>query len=192
MRSKHFIIIIANHAFRAKGGFMSALSSKYWISTVSREHVLIGVDGGFCQMCHGKKGPISRLKPGDWLVYYSPKMSMEGQEKCQKFTAIGQIVDDNIYQYKMTASFVPFRRKVDYIKNVSEQSIVPLLDELSFTKGNKNWGAKFRFGLFEISQEDFKIIKNLMTKSKKRELEEDNIISTDSKKQKKTNNVKEE
>ena len=40
---------------------MSAVTTKYWIGTVSREHVRIGVEGGFCQVCHGKKGPLARM-----------------------------------------------------------------------------------------------------------------------------------
>ena len=47
---------------------------KYWIGTVSQEHVLRGVAGGFCQVCHGKAAPLNRMKRGDWLLYYSPKI----------------------------------------------------------------------------------------------------------------------
>ena len=43
---------------------------KYWIGTVSQEHVLRGVAGGFCQVCHGKAAPLNRMKRGDWLLYY--------------------------------------------------------------------------------------------------------------------------
>ena len=54
--------------------------TKYWVGTVSKEHVLVGVKGGFCQVCHGKKGPLARMKEGDWLIYYSPKESFGGDE----------------------------------------------------------------------------------------------------------------
>jgi hypothetical protein len=36
------------------------------------------------------------------------------------------------------------------------------LDQLSFTKGNKNWGYPFRLGHFEINHEDFLIIAQAM------------------------------
>jgi len=39
---------------------------------------------------------------------------MQGEIKCQEFTAIGQILDENIYQFKMTEDFTPFRRNVKY------------------------------------------------------------------------------
>jgi hypothetical protein len=137
----------------------------YWINVVSREHVMRGVEEGITQACHGKKGALSRMKQGDWVIHYSPKISLESKEKWQKFTSIGQIADDRIYEYDMGGGFVPFRRKVIYIKDIREASIVPLLEFLSFTKGVKNWGAKFRFGLFKIEEADFKMIKNQMEKN---------------------------
>src|SRR6185437_1151259 len=97
-----------------------AETTKYWVATVSKEHVMVGVEGGFCQACHGKKGPIARMKPGDWLVYYSPKISMEGKEMCQRFTAIGQAADSRVYQFQMTPDFVPFRRNIAYLKGVKD------------------------------------------------------------------------
>lgn len=141
-------------------------SAKYWMCTVSRSHVVIGVEGGFCQACHGKKAPLARMKPGDGIIYYSPKMSMEGSEKCQKFTAIGKIADERIYKFAMSKDFEPFRRNVTYVKDVTEAPIAPLLDKLSFTRGNKNWGMKFRNGHFEIKKEDFDLISKEMLSKK--------------------------
>lgn len=164
-------------------------SARYWISTVSREHVLVGKDGGFCQVCHGKKGPLARMKKDDWIVYYSPKMSMGDKEACQKFTAIGKIADDRIYQFEMSRDFIPFRRDVIYLKAAKEQPIYSLLDKLSFTQGQKNWGAKFRFGIFEISKEDFDVIYQKMTDETKpkRKQEEDKSITTSTKVEEKDN-----
>ena len=68
--------------------------TRFWIGVVSKEHVLRGVEGGFCQVCHGKKAPLNRMKKGDYLLYYSPKYQLNGQEKLQAFTAIGKILDD--------------------------------------------------------------------------------------------------
>lgn len=48
---------------------------KYWIGTVSKEHVLRGVAGGFCQVCHGKAAPLNRMQRGDWLLYYTARKS---------------------------------------------------------------------------------------------------------------------
>lgn len=141
----------------------AANTTRYWMSTVSLEHVRIGVEGSFCQVCHGKKSPLARMSKGDWIIYYSPKTSMDGSEVCQKFTAIGQIADDHIYSFKMSEDFVPFRRKVTYVKKARPLPIRPLLDRLSFIQDKKNWGMRFRYGLFEIQESDFKLIYQGMT-----------------------------
>ena len=88
--------------------------TKYWIGTVSQEHVLRGVAGGFCQVCHGKAAPLNRMRRGDWLLYYSPKIRMDGAEKLQAFTAFGQITDNTAYPFQMSETFIPFRRNVEY------------------------------------------------------------------------------
>jgi hypothetical protein len=52
--------------------------TRYWIAVASREHVLKGVAGGFCQACHGKRTPLALMMPGDWVVYYSSKETLAG------------------------------------------------------------------------------------------------------------------
>lgn len=126
---------------------MSAVASaRYWVSTVSREHALVGWDGALGQVCHGKKDSLARMKKDDWIVY-SPKMSMGGRE---------------IYEFETSRDFIPFRRHVIYLKTAKEQPILGLLDRLSFTR-SKNCGAKFRFGIFELSKEDFDVVYEKMT-----------------------------
>ncbi len=49
--------------------------TKFWIGVVSKEHVLRGVEGGFCQVCHGKKRPLNRMKKGDYLYTTVPSIS---------------------------------------------------------------------------------------------------------------------
>jgi predicted RNA-binding protein len=137
------------------------MSVKYWIAVVSKIHVNKGVEGGFAQAGHGKSAPLKRMNAGDWLIYYSPKMSLKGNEKCQCFTAIGLIKDEKIYQVEMSKDFIPNRRDVDY-KKCKEVSILPLIDKLSFIEDKKHWGYKFRFGILEIPEADFNLISNLM------------------------------
>jgi predicted RNA-binding protein len=134
---------------------------KYWINTISRDHVRRGVDGGFTQAGHGKKTGLARLGEGDWIVFYSPKTSLEGGEVLQAFTAIGQVADGELYQFEMAPGFVPWRRNVKFY-DCQEAPIRPLIDELSFIADKTHWGYKFRFGLFEIPKEDFELIKSAM------------------------------
>jgi hypothetical protein len=87
---------------------------RYWVGVVSESHVKMGVQGGFAQLCHGKSAPLKRMQPGDWLIYYSPRTDLAKGEPLQAFTAIGQVADDRTYEYRMSDSFVPFRRNVRY------------------------------------------------------------------------------
>ena len=135
--------------------------TKYWCGVVSREHIKRGEQGGFCQVCHGKRSPLARMSIGDGIVFYSPVTEFKGADKCQKFTAIGTVVGKDTYQFQMTPTFVPFRRDIEYYDCV-ETPIKPLLDELSFTKGKTSWGYKFRFGHFEMEESDFLLIARSM------------------------------
>lgn len=133
----------------------------YWIGVVSASHVKRGVRGGFAQLCHGKSAPLRRMLPGDWLVYYSPRTEMRGGEPLQAFTAIGRVIDDRVYEYAMSETFVPFRRNIEYV-SCQVAGIGNLLDRLSFTRGKRNWGFPFRAGHFEIDLEDFLTIAEAM------------------------------
>jgi predicted RNA-binding protein len=139
---------------------------KYWIATISREHALRGVEGGFTQINHGKEAPLKRMKKDDWLLVYSSKQSMDREEKCQSFTAIGRVLDDEIYRFRMREDFMPYRRKVNYF-SCTETSILPYIDELEFIPNKKSWGFPFRFGFFEISEHDFELIRSKMLENDK-------------------------
>jgi hypothetical protein len=133
------------------------MNTRYWIGVVSRTHVERGVSGGFCQLCHGKATPLKRMAKGDWLIYYSPKVDFDGGEAYQRFTAIGRVAGETVYEFAMTKDFVPFRRDVEYLK-AKHAPIRPLLEKLSFIKDAKRWGYAFRFGHFEIEKRDFDLI----------------------------------
>ena len=134
---------------------------KSWIAVASAEHVRNGRAQGFMQVCHGKGAPLRRLKPNDWVVYYSPTVTFRGQDKLQSFTAIGQVKEREPYQVDIGNGFCPFRRDVCWFES-EEAAIIPLLNQLDFTKNKKNWGYQFRFGLLEISEHDMQQISMAM------------------------------
>ena len=136
--------------------------SKYWCGVVSKEHIMRGVAGGFCQVCHGKRAPLARMAPGDGIVFYSPVTKFQSKDKCQKFTAIGRVVGDRPYQFQMTPDFTPYRRDVKYYCDTIDALIHPMLNDLSFTRGLKSWGYPFRRGHFEITEADFMLIAKSM------------------------------
>jgi hypothetical protein len=134
---------------------------RYWIGAVSKEHVEIGVREGIAQLGHGKRAPLARLKKDDWFVYYSPVIHFGDKTPLQAFTALGQVTDEAIYQHQMSDDFMLYRRKMRYMK-VHDAPIRPLLDTLQCTVGKKSWGYIFRYGLVEISEEDFRCIERAM------------------------------
>ena len=136
----------------------------YWIGVASREHVRRGLAGGFCQLSHGKAAPLRRLKPGDRIVYYSPRERMNEGEPLQAFTAIGEVSAGEPYPFDMGGGFVPYRRAVRFYR-ASDAPIRPLLPILSFTRGRPNWGMLLRRGLFAIEKADYEIIAKAMQAS---------------------------
>lgn len=133
---------------------------RYWLGVVSKKHVQRGVEGGFAQVCHGKKGPLSKMVMGDGFIYYSPKMAMDCPEPCKCFTAIGRIKNGKVYQVEMTPDFHPFRIDVDYLPS-KDAPLTALLDQLELTQ-RKSWGMQLRRGLLEISKPDFLMIAKAM------------------------------
>lgn len=131
--------------------------TSFWCGVVSLEHIKRGEREGFCQVCHGKRSPLDRMAVGDGIVFYSPTATFRGKEKCQSFTAIGEVVGAHSYQFQMTPDFVPFRRDVSYFP-AAEVPIHSMLDVLDFTRDNPNWGYQFRFGHFKISRHDFEYL----------------------------------
>jgi hypothetical protein len=126
----------------------------FWIGVVSRSHVQRGVEGGFIQLNHGKKAPLTRFKAGDGLVMYSPRTAYPDGEVLQAFTAIGRIKSAEIYQVEMTPDFTPYRIDVEFFA-CNEAPIRPLIDGLSFIRSKTHWGAAFRFGQVKIPGDDF-------------------------------------
>jgi predicted RNA-binding protein len=137
------------------------MTTRYWVGVASREHVRLGVEGGFSQLCHGKVQPLKRMAVGDWLIYYSPKERFEATTPCQKFTAIGKVVGESIYPFEMFKGFVPYRRDINFLE-AADAPIHPLLEQLSFIKDKSRWGYAFRFGHLEIPKTDFEIISTRM------------------------------
>jgi EVE domain len=138
-----------------------------WIAVASAEHARRGRDActdtghGFMQVCHGKRAPIARVKPGDRVAYYAPTVTMGGKDKLQSFVSIGIVQSAEPYAFDMGGGFVPFRKDVQYVQ-AQEAPIAPLLDAFEFVEDRQRWGYKFRFGLFSISDHDMLLIAKAM------------------------------
>lgn len=133
----------------------------YWIGVASAEHVRRGRGKGFMQLGHGAEAPLRRLRPGDGIVYYSPTTTFGVKDGLQSFTAIGTVAEGGPYRAGIGDGFQPFRRNVRWAE-AREAPIKPLLSGLQFAAGAANWGRKLRFGLFSVSEEDFRLIAEAM------------------------------
>lgn len=136
-------------------------STKYWILVASKDHVKNGMAQGIAQACHGKAAPLKRMKKGDFVIYYSGKQTLGRPDKCQEFTALGKVIDDEIYQFQVSEDFCPTRRNIAFLES-QDTSILPLIADLVFINNKKSWGYPFRFGFFEINQHDFDLISSKM------------------------------
>jgi hypothetical protein len=134
---------------------------RYWINTVSRDHVQAGLNGGFTQADHGRDTRLKRLRKGDLIVFYSPRTAFHRGEPLMAFTAIGRIADEELYQVEMKSDFHPWRRRVEFFK-CHEADIRPLIAALSFIRNKQKWGFPFRRGLFEVPKPDFELIARAM------------------------------
>src|SRR3954447_12745991 len=104
---------------------------RYWINTISRDHVQLGVEGGFTQANHGRPTTLRKLEAGDLMAFYSPRTTYPDGDPPQRFTASGRIVDDEPYQAEMTETFHPWRRRIEFWP-AGEVAIQDLIADLSF------------------------------------------------------------
>lgn len=125
---------------------------RYWIAVACEEHALRGARSqpGFMQVCHGKKAPLARVRPGDVVTYYAPTLTMGGRQRRQAFVTLGLVLPREPYLFDMGGGFVPWRRDVRYWQ-AQPAPIAPLLDPLGWSQDGPHWGMRLRFGLAAIA-----------------------------------------
>ena len=133
----------------------------YWIGVVSKDHVDLGVAGGFMQVNHGKAGPLERMHTGDGFAFYSPRTTYPDGELLQAFTAIGRVGVGPIYEVPPVEPAHAFRRDAAWLA-ATPAPIKPLLPELAFIRNKEHWGAALRFGVVRVSRDDFAAIARAM------------------------------
>lgn len=137
---------------------------RFWVTVASKDHALRGINGGFIQACHGKAAPLKRMKRGDYVIFYCPKLAMESTIKYQKFLGVGKVICDKVYQFQMSDSFIPYRMDIDFVLPACEVAILPLIPQLEFIQDKVHWGYPFKFGHFQVSVSDFELIVKHMSK----------------------------
>jgi hypothetical protein len=135
--------------------------TRYWINTVSRDHVQRGVEGGFTQADHGRDTRLRRLRPGDEIAFYSPRTAMRSGEPLQQVTAFATVTGESPYRAEVSTDFRPWRLEVEFA-DVTAAAVRPLLDDLSFITDPTRWGLPFRRGLFEVGEPDMELIRTAL------------------------------
>jgi hypothetical protein len=141
---------------------------RFWLIVASHNHATNAVQGGFIQANHGKRAPVQRMRSGDGVLVYSPKERLGEPAPCQKFTAIGTVREDKVYQVTLdgvvvnACTFEPWRRDVDWAKGAKAVSVRPLVEGLRFIRNKEKWGMTFRFGFVSLPAEDFRLVEREM------------------------------
>jgi hypothetical protein len=130
---------------------------RFWINTVSLDHVQAAAEGGFTQADHGAKTRLGRPQPGDEMVFYSPRTSRQGGRPVRQFTALATITGAEPYQAVVSDEFRPWRLAATF-RPCTPVDAKPLVERLSFITDTAHWGLPFRRGLFRIPGDDFSTI----------------------------------
>ncbi|MFZ7086845.1 EVE domain-containing protein [Curtobacterium sp. RRHDQ10] len=127
------------------------------MNTVSLDHVEAAAVGGFTQADHGAGTRLRRPRPGDEMLFYSPRTDLMGGRPVRQFTAWATITGEEPYQAHVSEDFHPWRLAASF-HPWRPVDAKPLVDELSFIADPTHWGLPFRHGLFRIPERDFNTI----------------------------------
>lgn len=133
-----------------------------WLGVVSAAHVHRAQRLGIAQIGHGKRAGLARMRAGDTLIYYSPVEEFGDRVPLRRFTALGVIADEEIWQAD-EGDFKPFRRRATY----ADTRPLPLADvhtALHLT-ARPNWGHQLRRGLVPLDDHDAAVIRDGMAGS---------------------------
>jgi len=122
---------------------------RHFIVVAAADAVDAASAGSYVEINRGKAGPLERLRDGDVVLYYSPRLA-EGGPPLQAFTALA-VVDGALR--RADTPDAPFRRAARY-RNVQPAPIRPLIDVLDFIRNKAHWGAPLRFGFVQVSAAD--------------------------------------
>ena len=135
---------------------------RYWIAVVPKSRVEHCVAGSFAMFAHGKHEAVMRVKPGDWLAYYSPRTVLKGGDEVRAFTAIGKIGEREPYQAEMAEGRTGWRRDIAYEKKAREAGSIRSSTSCPSSRTAQHWGIFFHRSLFSVTRDDFALIAKAM------------------------------
>ncbi|MGA8847442.1 MAG: EVE domain-containing protein [Nocardioides sp.] len=130
---------------------------RFWVASISLDHVVAAVSAGFIQAGHGADTRLRRLARGDGVAFYSSRAARSSAKPLQQLTALGEVADDEPRRTEGLPDPAPWRRRVDF-EDVRAVPIRPLLPMLGFITEEQRWTMPFRGGLLEVTPGDFGVI----------------------------------
>jgi hypothetical protein len=143
------------------------MNNWHWIIVSPLASVNQSVDRGSHRF--GEEAPARQLRRQDKVIFYSAVMDSINRNKCQMFTASGEVADDEVETHITDEGFVWFQRKISFF-SCRPSPIHPLLKQLSFIHDLRHWGWPFKSRQFEISAEDYQVIVQSMSFERKNTL----------------------
>lgn len=127
---------------------------QYWVSKAAQEHVKVVQDKGYTQVNMGPRGPLEKMNPGDWILYYSPTVYYAQDEPvCHQFTGIACVNDQRVYPQ---GGLFPdrWRRNVEFFE-CEPIHVQHFVGKVTFLPEQKNWQDTLEESIFQITRDDF-------------------------------------
>jgi len=133
-----------------------------WIAVACAEHVRRGREGGFMQVCHGRKPRSGACGPamGSSITPRPSPLAARSDTGPSRLPVSRSPASPTHSTWG--AGFRPWRRNVRW-HAAGEIRVASVLDRLGFATGRRNWAYGLRFGLMAIPPEDFGVILLAMT-----------------------------
>ena len=133
----------------------------YWICVVNDENWAIVKNQHVWGVSKRWQRTINRVKKGDLLVFYIIPKRIGG---------IFEVISDPYYDesqifypVKTREEKFPYRVRVKPILVLGKPiDFTPLVPRLSFIRNKQRWSAPLRRAMFEISEEDYRIIREYL------------------------------
>ena len=133
----------------------------YWICVITYENWAIVRSQHVWGVSKRWEKVINQIREGDLLAFYVIPKSLGGI-----FEVISKPYYDEselFYPVKDRKERFPYRIKLKPILLPKEPiDFTQLVPKLSFIKNKQRWSAPFRRAMFEISEEDFKVIEEYL------------------------------
>jgi hypothetical protein len=117
-----------------------AAPNRTWVIVASRDHARRGLADGFIMANHGKRAPLTRMRPGDGVMIYSPTTTYPKGTPLRAITIVGTVTGAEPEPSDIIAN--GYRRRAE-LHEIEPLTLDRVRDHLPTNR--------LRFGWFELS-----------------------------------------